>query len=285
MPLLRFAYYDRENGLHFVEIAGDRRERRNIYSITKTFTSFAIGLLEAEGKLKLEDKVYEYFPEFADLTSAEHREIRIIDLLQMRSGKKVPLFRKHKTDTKEDWARIFFSEPLQVKAGTEFYYCNLNSYMLGRLVLKSSGERLSDFLYQRLFAKLGIDKPEWGLCYHGYELAYTKLHLNLEELAKVARLMLDAGFYEAQEIVPAAYLDRMHEDLVPSELYPELETRNGYGYQVWKSCHANAWRADGLYGQFILIYPEEEKYLVAQAADGKEHDPYDFIALVDDILI
>ncbi|MDO5734734.1 MAG: serine hydrolase [Eubacteriales bacterium] len=285
LPLLRYALKTSDGSELFQNISGELSDRHNVFSVSKAFTACAIGYAEAEAKLKLDDKLIDFFPEFKKIASQRHCQITLKNLLQMQSGKKIGLFRHHKSDTKKDYAEIFFSEALQVDPGTEFFYANLNSYILGRVIEKVSGQKLLDYLDERLFTALGFTELHWQDCPNGHNLAYSGLELSIDQMLKFGALLLAGGEWEGQMLLPEGFVERMHTDLVPSLQFPEAETRNGYGYQVWRSSYEDSWRADGLYGQFILIYPSKAAVFACQTETKDDHEAYDIIKLVNRELI
>ncbi len=256
-------------------------ERRNVYSVSKTFTACAVGMAIGDGKLSLEDKLIDFFPVYAELASERHKQVTIRNLLQMQSGKLDYLFHRAKRSTEKSWSKLFFKEELRAEPGTEYYYANLNSYMLGRVIEKLYGENLLVFLTSRLFTPLGIEHPQWNVCSRGYSKAFTELYLSIEHLMAFARLLLQNGKYDGKQLVPADFIEKMASDLVPTDNLDVADPQNeaGYGYHIWKSTHGKSWRADGLYGQFVLIYPEERLAVVIQSMEDKK--TYDIIRAVD----
>lgn len=255
--------------------------RENIYSGSKTFTSAAVGMAVDEGLFSLEDHVLDFFPEMRAIASPGMEKIRLVDLLHMRSGKGRSLFHYPEDPAEHpDYLEDFFRRPLKHEVNTVFRYCNYNSYLLGRTIEKVSGQNLRDYLDERLFQPLRIANVHWNLCPCGHPLAATGLYLKTEEFARFARLLLQEGVWQDKYLLSADYIRAMHEDLVPTaEDFEEEECQQGYGYQVWKCTHKNSWRADGLYGQFALIYPDERAAITLTARE--ELAPYEIIACVN----
>jgi len=234
-------------------------ERAELWSASKTFTSLAIGMCQAEGRLALTDRLLDHFPEFAGTAAPGSGEIRVVDLLQMRSGKdyaEFPITDEDEID-RTDWAELFLRAPLVSEPGTRFFYANGATYMLSRLVEKTSGLVLRDYLMPRLFAPLGIHNPWWNTCPRGHSLGCFGLQLRLDEFAKLGRLLLQRGIWDDVALVPASYVEAMHTDTVPPEGHFEgAEWNVGYGYQVWLSTWPGSFRADGKYGQFGIVVPD-----------------------------
>ena len=129
-----------------------------MWSLTKSFTSTAVGLAQAEGKLSVSDKVLKYFPDTAPENPSEHlKAMTIHDLLTMSTGHEQPP-RVRESDV--DWTKQFLAHPVKKKPGTLFRYNTAASYMLGAIVKKTTGEDFADYLEPRLFKPLGIVKPK-----------------------------------------------------------------------------------------------------------------------------
>lgn len=256
-------------------------ERRNIYSVSKTLTACAIGMAIGDGKLTLDSKVIDFFPEYRDTASERHQKVTIRNLLQMQSGKLDYLFHRAKRTTEKSWVKLFFNEELKAEPGTEYYYANLNSYMLGRVIERIYGENLVVFLTPRLFVPLGIHHPQWNVCSRGYSKAFTELYLSIDHLMAFGQMLLQKGRYNGQQLVPEQFIELMATDLVPTDNLDvtDPQNENGYGYHIWKSSHGKSWRADGLYGQFVLVYPEERLVFVVQSMEDDK--TYDIIRAVD----
>jgi CubicO group peptidase (beta-lactamase class C family) len=163
-----------------------------------------------------------------------------------------------------DPARDILSTPLGAKPGTTFAYRGASTYLLSRIIHACSGQDLRDFLIPRLFTPLGIKNPQWLRCPLGYSLGAVGLHLRTEEMARLGRTLLDNGLYGDQQLVPAEYVARMSVDNVPTDghiatnaVAPHTENAR-YGRHVWLCNRDDAWRMDGLYGQFSIVLPRHQ---------------------------
>lgn len=248
-----------------------------LHSVSKTFTATAIGLAIGEGKLKLTDKVVPFFPDETQglqLTDKQ-RQLEVRHLLTMSSG--------HDTDpTGEikliyDSCRIrgFFSTPMPHQPGTFFVYNNQCTYLLSAIIKRVTGQNLIDYLYPRLFRPLGIVGATWKLSPEGICLGSGGLELKTEDLAKLGQLFLQRGVWKGEQIVPAEWIDEASRTQIASlpagvrreelNMKPaDSDWLQGYGYQMWR-CRHNAFRADGAYGQFIVILPEQDAVIVITA--------------------
>jgi len=236
-------------------------DRAELWSASKTFTSLAVGMCQAEGRLKLTDIVLDYFPEYVHAAADGSESIRIVDLLQMRCGKDYSMFQT--LDEAEivgtDWAQLFFRGEMITAPGTQFFYANAATYMLGRLVEKVSGQTLRDFLVPRLFTPMGVHNPWWNTDPKGHSIGCVGLQLTLGEFASLGRLLLQEGTWDDAVLVPATYVQMMHTDVVPTDRrFNDEDWKVGYGYQVWRNVWPGSYRADGMYGQFSIVLPDRE---------------------------
>jgi len=247
-------------------------DRVHLWSASKTFTSLAVGMCEAEGRLALADLVLDFFPEWVGVAAPGSEAIRVVDLLHMCSGKDFELFEQ--TDehviNATDWAELFFRGRVVTPPGSHFFYANACTYMLGRVVEKVSGQVLRDYLVPRLFDPLDILNPWWNTCPLGHSLGAAGLQLTTRELARMGRLMLQGGEWDGRQLVPAGYVEAMHTDVVPSHRhFDDDECDVGYGYQVWLNTTPGTWRADGMYGQFSIVLPEQGAVVTTTSHDEK----------------
>jgi CubicO group peptidase (beta-lactamase class C family) len=235
---------------------GERRRipdiRRDVFSVSKTVTSLAIGMLEADGALTLDDPVLRYLPGLADTAAPGGERITIAHLLRMTAGNAYRWV-DDDGDHPGDPARDFLATPLVAEPGSTYHYRGANTYVLGRVVHAISGRNLRDFLVPRLFAPLGIRNPQWNRCPLGFPLGAIGLQLRTSEITRIAQLLLHEGTHDGRRLIPAAYLARMTADTTDTgRAEPDNRT---YGLHVWRCARDGAWRMDGIYGQFGIMLP------------------------------
>jgi CubicO group peptidase (beta-lactamase class C family) len=132
----------------------------SLHSLSKSFTSTAVGLAISEGKLSLDDAVLKFFPEDAPAEPSNNlKAMRVSDLLRMSTG--------HQTEPPRtplwSWTKTFLAHPVPHKPGTHFLYNTSATYMLSAIVQKATGMTVLDYLTPRLFEPLGIDRPTWEI--------------------------------------------------------------------------------------------------------------------------
>lgn len=261
-----------------------RSHRENLFSASKVYTSIAIGMAIDEGRIKINDSIIDIFPEFMPFADERIKKVTIKDLLQMNSGKEGLLFHKHPYRTYVDYAEVFFKEGVQHEPGTGFSYNNMNSYILSRIIEQVSGQKLRDYLENRLFKKFGYFNVQWETCPNGHTMGLDGLHLYTDEFAKVGQLLLQEGKWNGEQLVSSEYVRKVSQDLISTEkVEDELETKQGYGYQVWKGLYEDSYRADGLHGQFCIIYPNKRAVVTVTAR--QEWDPYKIISTINEQII
>lgn len=234
--------------------------RRNLYSASKSFTSMAVGIAREEGLLSLDEKLCEVFPREIPPDPGENLKMATVrDLLTMGLGQDQPyLMGEQRVRMEEtDWVRYCLSRPFVKKPGEEFLYSNTGPYLAGILVQRRSGCTLTEYLLPRLFAPLGIRPTVWEIDPRGYTFGAGGLFLSAEEMLRVGCLLLQEGNWKGRQLIPGAYLKEA------SGVQME-NGKEGYGYLFWRGS-GNSWRADGKYGQMIIVIPEKQAVIVTTA--------------------
>lgn len=234
--------------------------KHTMYSVSKTFTASAIGLAVAEGKLKVTDKVVSFFPESLPATVSPYlAELEIKDLLSMTVGHDKSF--NQEVFTEEDWGKAFLSMPIANKPGTKFLYNTSASYILSAIIQKVSRNSLLEYLQPRLLDPLGITGVDWETDLDGVPVGGWGIRVKTEDMAKLGQLFLQKGHWNGKQILPESWIEQantmkiMQEPDALAEKMAANDWIQGYGYQMWRS-RFNSYRADGAFGQYILILPE-----------------------------
>lgn len=258
---------------------GKEDRPHTLYSVSKTFTATAVGFAIAEGKLKLTDKVISFFPDKLPAEVSENlAAMTVRDLLTMNCGHEKEPFDGIRNRTDVDWVQAFLAHPVEHKPGTCFTYNSMGTYMLSAIVQKVTGEKVADYLFPRLFRPLGIVDVVWEESPQGINTGGWGLSLKTEDLAKMGLLFLQGGKWNGRQILPEGWAEAassrqvssVHGTVDPKELKKMAKTSDwaqGYGYQMWR-CRNNAFRADGAYGQYILVIPEKDAVIAVTANLG-----------------
>lgn len=232
-----------------------------LFSLSKSFTSVAIGFARQEGKLQLDDKIAEFFREKLP-ADPDPRFLRMTvrHLLTMSSGHDRCALCYMINQQEPDFVRSFFRSPLVYEPGSRFVYNSGATYMLSALIRRLTGENLTDYLRPRLFEPLGFGEREWEKDPEGTELGGWGFHLTTEEIARFSQLLLDGGRWEGKQILPADYLAQATAFQIDNSMNTQPDWKVGYGFQFWR-CRHNAFRGDGAFGQYALVMPDQDAAL------------------------
>lgn len=230
------------------------------HSMCKSITGMAIGMLIEEGKLKLDENIYDIFPDHTNAFSKIFRPVITVEnLLTMTSG---VTFNESGIVSGNDWLGSFLNASVNGKPGTEFQYNSLNTYVLSAIVTKRTGETLTEYLTPRLFGPLGITKYYWETCPKGITKGGWGLFLCAEDMAKLGQLYLQRGKWNGQQLVSEYWIE--------ISTARHLKTQNdtyGYGYQLWMEQRPGSFEYNGMLGQNVIIYPDMDMVLVTNAGN------------------
>jgi CubicO group peptidase (beta-lactamase class C family) len=210
-------------GARGLGVEGVHVAARGLPPVSKTVTSMAVGIADAEGLLDLSDPVLTHLGHLAPAPKPEIEQITIRHLLTMSSGITYR-WDDPDSDHPDDPGRDILNAPIEAAPGTRFGYRGANTYLLSRIIHACTGQDLRDYLVPRLFTPLGINNPQWLRCPRGYSLGAVGLHLRTEELARLARLLLDHGHWHGRPIIPADYVNGMTADSVPTDPFSIART-------------------------------------------------------------
>ncbi len=228
--------------------------RHSLYSLSKSFTSTAVGLAIAEGKLKLHDPVVQFFPEDTPAEPSDQlKAMRVSDLLRMATGQQTEPPRTKD----ESWTKTFLAHPVPFKPGTHFLYNTSATYMQSAIVQKVTGQTVLDYLRPRLFEPLGIEEPTWEMSPQGISTGGYGLNIRTEDIAKFGQLYLQNGQWNGRQLVPADWIAQATSLQTSNGSNPASDWDQGYGYQFWR-CRHDAYRGDGAFGQYCIVLPKRD---------------------------
>jgi hypothetical protein len=233
-----------------------------LFSLSKSFTSTAVGLAISEGYFTLDDALVSFFPDEAPAVVSDNlAAMRVRDLLSMSSG--------HGADTwiytddvyDIDWTPRLLALPVVHTPGTQFVYNSGATYLLSALVHKTTGQNLIDYLTPRLFAPLGIETPTWSQTSQGVSLGGIGLKLMTEDIARFGQLYLQHGNWNGQQLLPESWIAEATSFQVSNAQHgTNADSIQGYGFQFWR-CRHNIYRGDGAFGQLCIVMPDQDAVL------------------------
>ncbi len=244
--------------------------RHTMYSVSKSFTSTAIGFAVAEKKLTVNDPVISFFPEYLPETVSDNlKALTIKNLLTMSAGQ-VPDPTPSIRSWDRDWVRSFLATPFPIKPGSEFLYNSVATFMLSAIIQKVTGEKLIDYLKPRLFDPLGITGMDWEVSQFQINTGGWGLRVKTEDLAKFGQFYLQKGIWNGKQLLPKEWVEEATTKKIeqapnaPQAKKDSSDWMQGYCYKFWR-CRNNAYRGDGAYGQFIIMMPEQDAVVAITA--------------------
>ena len=244
------------------------------YSISKTVTAIAAGFAIEEGLFTLDTRIVDVFPEYIpEKVDGRIFKVTVRNLLTMTAGVSPNLFLDK---SKTDWLKEYFKSPFYGEPGT-FRYVNENIFVLSAMICKLAKMTLREYLTPRLFAPLNIDFPEWETNQDGIEAGGWGLSLKLEDLAKIMYCLSNNGKVGKKQIIPENWVLEMTDAHADTSICKNIDTDKGYGYCVWRNGGNNSFRANGMFSQFGIVFPEENAVLVCFGAIASEQEARDCI--------
>ena len=247
--------------------------KHTLYSLSKSFTSTAVGFAVTEKLLTVNDKVISFFPDkVPDTISTNLAQMTVKDLLIMSVGMDPdPTFRV--AGANGNWETTFFRTPVLNEPGSKFLYNSLASYMLSSIIQKVTGVKLIDYLTPRFFEPLGITGADWEINSQGVNTGGWGLRLKTEDIAKAGQFYLQKGEWNGKQLLPAEWI----EEATSSKIYQSPDASHerkdasdwmqGYGYQFWL-CRNDAYRGDGAFGQYMIVMPEQDAVIAITSQTG-----------------
>ncbi len=212
----------------------DAASRHVLYSLSKSFTSTAVGLAVAEGKMSIDDEVLKFFPDDAPTNASNNlKAMRVRDLLMMSTG------HQDEPSPAADVvsAKSFLAQAVPHLPGTHFKYNTAGTFMQSAIVQKVTGQTVLDFLQPRLFKPLGIEDPVWDTNFQGISLGGYGLRVRTEDIAEWVEMATSKQTSNGSNA--------------------KSDWNQGYGFQFWRCCH-NAYRGDGAFGQYCVVMPDQD---------------------------
>jgi len=233
-----------------------------VYSTSKSFSSTAAGVAIAQGKLKLDSKVGDYFP---DAMPASKRDITVKQLLSMTSGAHSDNAQLPRTDL---FKYVLEELPMDSAPGTKWEYNNTGLAILSPVVQAATGQNIDQVLNENVFKKIGIPRGDWSWeDREGIPISYSGLHITARSLARYGLLMLNKGMWKEEKVIGS--------DWVAEAIAPSQEMNKRYGYLWWNNLDQKAWpgvprdayAAMGKFDNDMLIVPSLDLIVIRQVGD------------------
>ena len=238
-----------------------------MFSVTKSFVSIAIGLLQEEGRLSLDDSIVKFFPEYVPNTSETHPWLlatTIRDMLSMRSCHASTTYDKFSSKT--DWVKSFFTVAPTHKPGTVFHYDTSATHTLCALVEKLTGMKMLDYLRNKVLNEIGFSKEAYCLTDgFGVSMGGSGLMATSRDLMCFALLILHNGNLNGKQYISADYIKEATSFQTATCVTGPIPSESqGYGLQFWTGEHGSI-VCYGMGGQLAILLPEYHTAIVTTA--------------------
>lgn len=264
-----------------VDIPNSAYTLNRMFSICKSFTAIAIGLLVDEGKISLSDRIVDYCPLLMDMDEAETTKFKtsgymefderilrtsIEDMLTMRTPHSKT---SYKEDMNSNWVNSFFTVTPDKEPGAEFAYDTSAAHVLCALCEKLTQMNMLDYLKYKmpqldLSSESYIIKDPFGVSTGGTGLMCTSL-----DVFKFALLIRNKGLVDGKQLISSEYIDKAIDGIVDNSKKAKYPFEGcGYGYYFWRHEHGG-YMCYGMWGQFALFYPQKDIIVVVTSNCSK----------------
>ena len=226
---------------------------QNSYSVAKSFTMTAIGILYDRGLVKLDEKICDIFPdEFTEKCDKRWQDCTVEMALTHRLGLPggfLDIDCNPSSEFGEDYLKYMFEYPLEYDPGTDSKYSDGAFYLLSRIVEKRTGISTDNFLWEEMFYKMGFQEMAWSHCPRGHVIGATGLYIHSADMAKMGAVFLNGGTYNGQRILSNEWVD--------------IAVNNEYGVD-WDDRHTMYYKG-GMFGQKLIMVPGQNRVVALQA--------------------
>ncbi len=236
-----------------------------MYSVSKTFTSAAIGLLCDEGRISLNDKIIRYFPD--KLPAAVHpyiADMTVRDLLMMATPYSYSTYGLRYSD----WAHTFFNTEPSHPPGTIFSYDTSGSFILNVIVERVTEKPYLEYLREKALGETGFSEDAWCIkSPEGYSWGGSGVMCTTRDLAKFALLFLNGGRYNGKQLLSENYIRSACSKQIDNKttgFNDDTCHSFGYGYQVWMT-RSSSFSFLGMGDQLAVCIPEKDMVFVCTA--------------------
>lgn len=254
-----------------------------MYSVSKSFVSVGIGFMVDEGRITLDDRIIDYYPEKAPANPHPYMaRTTIRDLLKMSSIHDMQPYDGAKD---LDWISCFFdTEPTHLP-GTVFMYDTMGTVLCCALIERLTGMTLLEYLRPRLLDQIGFSEDAWCVktpC--GYSWAGSGIMCTARDLAKFALTCMNDGQFEGVQLIPRDYIREATSYQIDNRVN-NVSIQCGYGYQFWRMPE-NGFACVGMGSQLAICLPDRDLMFVT-TGDTQEFEGHQYTAyeLFYDILL
>ena len=249
---------------------GSEKKQTNSFSMAKAITVLLVQKAIEEKKMKSwHQPFYDYFQNYENVEFGKYLTLR--DLATMEAGLNWtenynnPFLQNAKAYYGKSLEEAVFLRGFKEKPGTKFEYQSGATQLLGFALRKSMNKTVAEYASEKLWKPLGMEQnAEWSTDEFGMEKTFCCIHSNSRDYAKLGQLFLDEGKVGETQIISSEFLEEMKT--------PTKHSNGVYGMGLWinNDVPIKHYFYSGLYGQFIIIIPEQKMIIVRTGMSKKQ---------------
>ncbi len=243
------------------------------YSMSKSVTVLAIGMLIDEGKLSLDDRLVDIFNMRSGILRLLKASFTVRHLLTMSTG---VAFNEAGSVSEEDWQAAYLESVSLFETGSRFSYNSMNTYMLSCIVKELAGMDIDDYLAPRLWEPLGITAHHWERSPTGISKGGWGLYIHAEDAAKLGQLVLNGGRWNGKQLISEEFIQQATSFKIT---VPESCGDFNYGYQIWVGRNQNSFLFNGMFGQNVIGYKDTGVIIVSNAGNDELFQQSNFFTI------
>lgn len=266
---------------------------QNVWSCTKSFVSTVLGLLIAEGKCSLDDKVWTYLPEL----KANYPDVTFRHFTTMTSGYKAIGDDESEGHGQSNTPFQPSERPL-FAPGTAFRYWDSAMNIFALALTKVAGKSIKEYFKEKVADPIGMDPEKWdwkdfgemgGMPVNGGAGNKSKgIIISATELAKFGQLFLNRGKWNEKQIIAEEWIKQATSPQVKNIIAAE---DSPYGFNWWTSgtfpnAPKGAFAAKGFNNNKCIVVPEWEIVIARLGLDGHITDEIwdNFLKMIEETL-
>lgn len=253
----------------------DHNSRHLIWSASKSVESILVGMAVQQGKLSLTTPVCRYYPEVGNCA------LQIHHLLEWTSGLKwvedydsaqgsataSSILQMLYGPGSKDMAKFAATRGLGAVPGTSWNYSSGDSNLLMGILKKVYGPDYSGLPWKEIFEPLDIHSATWEADATGTYVGSSYLYLNARDLAQIGLLSLQKGQWNGKTLLPESwitYSTTANTVETPAQIAQEdlggaswwvNRSATAPGVSSWPDAPADAFAAEGHWGQYLVVIP------------------------------
>ena len=237
-------------------------KKHRMYSVSKSFTSVAIGMMIDEGRISLDDKVADFFPEYLPANPHPYvLQATIRDLLMMATFNPSNSYNQYDAD----WVATFFQDPREKhEPGKRFSYDTAATVVLCAIVEKLNKKTILEYM-RPVFDEIGISKDIWCVkTPEGRSWTGSGIMATTRDFAAFGLLCLNRGAWNGKQLISREYMEAATSSQIDNGTQNGSEFQFGYGYQFW-CLRDGGFACYGMGGQLALCLPSKNLLLITTA--------------------